>query len=167
MKPCESKDWNEKDGDDGHNDHGDDGGDLGEVVLVVEDVDEAQDEDRDHMDRQGQQEHEEVSVIPPSYTVVNPGAVVVKYLDAIITNRTMRTARWSVELTRHAPFHSNGYSINFYVSVEGSSEVVISIFISACPGYHPRVHESCQRKVYENKKCYDALVDRHGDQPLR
>jgi len=117
MKPCESKDWNEEDGDDGHDDHGDDGGDIGEVVLVVEDVDQAEDEDGDHMDRQRQQEHEEVSVIPSSNAVVDPRAVVIKYLYAVVTDRTMGATRWSVELTCHAPFHSNRYSINFYVSV--------------------------------------------------
>lgn len=166
MKPCESKDWNEEDGDDRHDDHGDDGGDLGEVVLVVEDMDEAEDEDRDHMDRQGQQKHEEVSVIPSSNAVVDPRAVVIKYLYTVVTDRTMGATRRSVELTRNAPFHSNRYSIYFYVSVERGSEVVISILISTSPGYHPRVHESCQREIYEDKKSYDALIYRHSDPEL-
>jgi hypothetical protein len=151
VEPCESKDWNEEDGDDGHDDHGDDGGDLGEVILVGEHVDEAKDEDGDHVNRQGEEEHEEVSVVPPSYTVVDPGAVMVEYLDAVVTDRAVRAPGWPVELARHAPFHSNRDSVNFYVSVEGSPEIVISVFVCAGPRYDPGVHESGQGKVYEDK----------------
>ena len=40
---------------------------LREGILIVEDVDEAEDEDGGHVQGQGDQEHEEVPVVPPAW----------------------------------------------------------------------------------------------------
>ena len=53
---------------------------LGEVLLLVEDVHEAEDEDGGHVNGQGDEEHEEVAIVPASDAVVDPRTVVVKNL---------------------------------------------------------------------------------------
>jgi hypothetical protein len=40
-----------------------------------------------------------------TYAVVDPGAVVVEYLDAVVAYRAVGAAGRPVELTRHAPLH--------------------------------------------------------------
>ena len=68
---------------------------------------EAEDEDAHHVEGEADEEHEEVSVVPPADAVVDPGAVVVEYLDTVVADRTVGTARRPVELTRHAPLHAH------------------------------------------------------------
>ena len=53
---------------------------LGEVLLLVEDVHQAEDEDGGHVNGQGDEEHEEVAIVPASDAVVDPRTVVVKNL---------------------------------------------------------------------------------------
>ena len=53
---------------------------LGEVLLLVEDVHEAEDEDGGHVNGQGDEEHEEVAIVPASDAVVDPRTVLVKNL---------------------------------------------------------------------------------------
>ena len=53
---------------------------LCEVLLLVEDVHEAEDEDGGHVNGQGDEEHEEVAIVPASDAVVDPRTVVVKNL---------------------------------------------------------------------------------------
>ena len=72
---------------------------------MVKDVYEAEDEDTDHMYGERYEEHEEVSVVPPSDTVVNPGTVMVEYLDAVVTDAAVTTPRGPVELASDAPLH--------------------------------------------------------------
>ena len=80
---------------------------LSQLILVVEDVYEAEDEDPNHVYGERYEEHEEVSVVPPSYAVVDPGTVVVEYLYAVVTDAAVRTAGWTIELTGDTPFHSD------------------------------------------------------------
>ena len=68
---------------------------------------ETQNKDTNHVKCQADQEHEEVSVVPPTNAIVDPGAVVVKYLNTIVTHTTVTTSRRSVELTCHTPLHTN------------------------------------------------------------
>ena len=68
-------------------------------------MDETEDKYGDHVKREGEEEHEEVSVVPPADAVVDPGAVVVEYLDTVVADGTVGTARRPVKLTRHAPLH--------------------------------------------------------------
>ena len=68
---------------------------------------ETEHKDPDHVDGERDEEHEEVSVIPPSYAVVDPGTVVVEYLYAVVTDAAVRTAWRTIELTRDTPFHSD------------------------------------------------------------
>ena len=98
MEPCQAEDGYEEERDDDHDDDGDDCGDGLQLLrlLVVEDEDQAEDEDADHVKREGDQKHEEVAIIPPTwnishlttvdisfwtlaYAIVDPGTVVVKY----------------------------------------------------------------------------------------
>jgi len=113
------------------------------------------------MESQGNQEHEEVSVVSPADTVVDPGAVMVKNLDTIITNTTVTTSRRSVKLTRNTPFHPHRDSIYFYVSVERSPKVIIPILVRTCSRNHSRIHESGHGKVDQDKDGDDTLEDWH------
>ena len=54
-----------------------------------------------------EEEEDEELVVVEGDTVVDPGAVVVKYLNAVVTDTAVTAAGWPVELTRHAPFHTN------------------------------------------------------------
>ena len=40
-----------------------------------------------------------------TYAVVDPGAVVVEYLDAVVADGAVGAPRRPVELARHAPLH--------------------------------------------------------------
>ena len=73
----------------------------------MKDMNETEHEDPDHVKGEGDEEHEEVPVIPPPNAVVDPGAVVVKYLDAVVTHAAVAAPWRSVELTSHTPFHSH------------------------------------------------------------
>ena len=71
----------------------------------MKDMDETEDEDSDHVEGERDEEHEEVPIVPAPDAVVDPGTVVVKYLNAVITHTAVAAPRRSVELTSHAPFH--------------------------------------------------------------
>ena len=73
----------------------------------MKDMNETEHEDPDHVKSEGDEEHEEVPVIPPPNAVVDPGAVVVKYLYAVVTHAAVAAPWRSVELTSHTPFHSH------------------------------------------------------------
>ena len=103
MEPRQSEDGYEEEGDDDHDDDGDDCRDSLQLLcfLVIEDVDEAEDKDADHVKREGNEEHEEVAVVSPTwdisyncdppllkltYAIVDPGTVVVKDLNAVVAD---------------------------------------------------------------------------------
>ena len=71
MEPCQAEDGYEEERDDDHDDDGDDCGDGLQLLrlLVVEDEDQAEDEDADHVKREGDQKHEEVAIIPPTWDI--------------------------------------------------------------------------------------------------
>ena len=71
MEPCQAEDGYEEKRDDDHDDDGDDCGDGLQLLrlLVVEDEDQAEDEDADHVKREGDQKHEEVAIIPPTWNI--------------------------------------------------------------------------------------------------
>ena len=71
----------------------------------MKDVDQTEHEDPDHVKSEGDEEHEEVAIISPPDAVIDPGAVVVKYLNAVITHAAVAAPWRSVELTSHAPLH--------------------------------------------------------------
>lgn len=55
---------------------------LGEIHLVLEYIEETESEDVDHMDCQRNEEHEEITIVSPPYTVVHPGAVMIECLKS-------------------------------------------------------------------------------------
>ena len=57
------------------------------------------------MKGEGDEEHKEVPIVPSPDAVIDPGAVVVKYLNAVITHAAVAAPWGSVELTSHAPLH--------------------------------------------------------------
>ena len=59
------------------------------------------------MESQGNQEHEKVSVVSSADAVVDPGTVMVEYFNAVIADTAVAASGRTVELTRHAPFHTN------------------------------------------------------------
>jgi len=120
-------------------------------------VDEAEDEDGGHVQGQRDEEHEEIPVISPTYTVVDPRAVVVKDFDTVVTHRAVAAARGSVELTRDAPFHSHRDALYFHVPVERGPEVVVPVLVWTRPWYRAWIHEGCHRKIYEHKKRKNSL----------
>ena len=71
MEPSEAKDGYEEEGDDDHDDDGDDCSDGLQLLclFVIEDEDEAEDKDADHVKREGDEEHEEVAVVPTAWNI--------------------------------------------------------------------------------------------------
>ena len=71
MEPSEAKDGYEEEGDDDHDDDGDDCSDSLQLLrlFVIEDEDEAEDKDADHVKREGDEEHEEVAVVPTAWNI--------------------------------------------------------------------------------------------------
>ena len=71
MEPSQSKDGYEEEGDYDHDDDGDDCRDSLQLLrlLVIEDVDEAENKDADHVKGEGDEEHEEVAVVSPTWHI--------------------------------------------------------------------------------------------------
>jgi len=128
----------------------------------MKDVNKTEHEDPDHVESEGDEEHEEVPVVPPPDAVVDPGAVMVKYLDAVVTHTAVATPRGSVELTGHTPFHSDRDSVDLYIPVERRPEVIVPVFVGTCPGYHARVHEGRHGEVDEDEQGDNPLEDGHS-----
>ena len=107
MEARQAEDGDEEDGDDAHDHDGEDGGDGLQLLrlLVVDHIDETEDEDAGHVDGEGDEEHEEVAVVPAADTVVDPGAVVVEYLDTIVADAAVGTSGRPVKLAGHTPLH--------------------------------------------------------------
>jgi len=121
---------------------------MADIVLVVEDMYEGEDEDGGHVEGERNEEHEEVPVVPPPYTVIDPGAVVVEYLDAVVADGAVGAPRRPVELARHAPLHPDRYPIDLDISVEGCPKVVVPVLVRTSFWYHAWIHKSCHGKVY-------------------
>ena len=172
MEPRQSEDGYEEEGDDDHDYDGDDCRDSLQLLclLVIEDVDEAEDKDADHVKREGNEEHEEVAVVSPTwdiscncellllkptYAIVDPGAVVVKDLDAVVADGTVTAPRRPIELTsdtpccrsvslsardlaRDTPLHPHCDSVDLHVAVQRSSEIIVSVFVRTGARYHLR-----------------------------
>lgn len=151
MEPCQSTDGKENQGYDAHDYHGHDGSHLCELLFMMKNMNQAQDKDTNHVKAQGYQKHEKVSVISPANAVVDPWAVVIKDLNTVITNTAVTAPRWSVELAGDTPLHTNRDSIDLNISVERSSEIIISVLIRAGSWYDTRVHEGCHGKVDQDK----------------
>ena len=163
MKAGEAKDGNDEQGNDADDDDGGKNRVVGQVIPVVQDVDKAQHEDGGHVDRERDEEHEEVAIVAPPDAVVDPGAVVVKDLYAVVADRAVRAAGRSVKLTCDTPLHSDGDSVDLDVAVQWSAEVIVPVLVGAGPGYHSRVHECGQRKVHDHEEGDGALDD--GNEP--
>ena len=88
MEPCESKDGDDEHADDHYGHDGYDAFRGGEVASVIEHVDEAEDEDCRHVQREGDEKHEEIAVVASTDAVVDPRAVVVKYLKDVLVRVT-------------------------------------------------------------------------------
>lgn len=151
MEPCQPTDGEENQGYDAHDYHGHNGSHLCELLFMMQHMNQAQDKDTNHVKAQGYQEHEEVSVIPPANAVVDPWAVVIKDLNAVVANTAVTAPGRSVELASDTPLHTNRDSIDLNISVERSSEIIIPVLIRTGSWYHSRVHEGCHGKVYEDK----------------
>jgi len=161
VEPCQAEDGYEEERDDDHDDDGDDCGDGLQLLrlLVVEDEDQAEDEDADHVKREGDQKHEEVAIIPPTYAIVDPGTVVVKDLDAVVADGAVAAPRRPIELARDTPLHPHCDSVDLHVAVQRSSEIIVSVFVRTGTRYHPWVHEGGHGEVDENKEGDDPLED--------
>jgi hypothetical protein len=161
VEPRQSEDGYEEEGDDDHDDDGDDCRDGLQLLcfLVIEDVDEAEDKDADHVKREGNEEHEEVAVVSPTYAIVDPGAVVVKDLNAVVADGAVAAPRRPIELTSDTPLHPHCDSVDLHVAVQRSSEIIVSVFVRTGARYHPWVHEGGHGEVDENKEGDDPLED--------
>lgn len=161
MEPSETEDRNEEDANDAHDDDGDDSGDSLELLrlFVMKHVDKAEDEDTSHVERQGDKEHEEVTIVPTSNAIVDPRTVVIEDLDAVVTYGTVRTAGRPVELAGYTPFHTYRDSINLYIPVEWSTEVIISVLVRTRSRNHSWVHEGGHGEIDEYEECDDPLKD--------
>jgi len=161
VEPSEPKDGYEEEGDDDHYDDGDDCRDSLQLLrlLVIEDVDKAEDKDADHVKREGDEEHEEVAVVSPAYAIVDPGAVMVKDLNAVVANRTVAAPRRPIELAGDTPLHPHCDPVDLHIAVERSSKIIIPVFVRAGSRYYPRIHEGGHGKIDENKEGDDTLED--------
>ncbi len=130
-------------------------------LPLVQHVHEAEYEDGDHVDAERDEEHEEVSVVPPADAVVHPGAVVVEHLDAVVAHGAVRAARRAVELAGDAPLHADGDAVDLHVAVERGAEVVVAVLVGAGARDHAGVHEGGQAEVHQDEQGDDALDDRH------
>jgi len=157
VEPCQPTDGEEHQGYDAHDHHGHDGGHLCELFFMMENMNETEDENTDHVDGERDEKHEEVSVVSSPNTVVDPRAVVVKDLNTVVTDTAVAAPGRSVELTCHTPLHPNRDSIDLNISVEGSSEIIVSILIRTGPRYHSWVHEGGHGEVDQDKQGYDPL----------
>ncbi len=101
------EDGYDEEADDDHDHDGDDDGGAAQVVAVVQHVDEAEDEDGGHVHGERDEEHEEVAVVAAPDAVVDPRAVVVEHLDAVVADGAVRAAGRAVELAGHAPLHAD------------------------------------------------------------
>jgi len=150
----------EHQGYDAHDHHGHNGGHLCKLLLVMKHMDQAKYKDTNHVKTQRYQKHEEVPIVAPSNTIVDPGTVVIKDLNTIVTNTAM-TAPWRpVKLTSNAPLHSD-YRDPVYlnISVKRSSEIIISVLIRTGSRDHTRIHKGCHGKIDQDEQCYDSLED--------
>jgi len=161
VEPCEAEDRYEEEGDDDHDDDGDDRGDGLQLLrlLVVEDEDQAEDEDAGHVKRERYQEHEKVAVVPPTNAIVDPWAVMIKDLNAVVANRAVAAPGRAVELAGDAPLHPHRDPIDLNIAVEGSAEVIVSILVRTCARNHPGIHEGGHGEVDEDEKSDDSLED--------
>lgn len=55
--------------------------DFSEVIFSIKDMDKTKCKDGDHMDAEWTQKHEEIAVVPSTYAIVDPRAVMVKSLQ--------------------------------------------------------------------------------------
>jgi len=161
VEPSEAKDGYEEEGDDDHDDDGDDCSDSLQLLrlFVIEDEDEAEDKDADHVKREGDEEHEEVAIVPTAYAIVDPGAVMVEDLNAVVADRAVTAARRSIELASDTPLHPHCDPVDFNVPVERSPEIVVPVFVRTGSGYHPWIHEGGHGEVDEDKEGDDTLED--------
>jgi len=161
VEPSEAKDGYEEEGDDDHDDDGDDCSDSLQLLrlLVVEDEDQAEDEDADHVKREGDEEHEEVAVVSPTYAIVDPGAVMVKDLNAVVADRAVAAARRSIELAGDTPLHPHCDPVDLNIPVERSTKIIVPVFVRTGSGYHPWVHEGGHGEVDEDEEGDDTLED--------
>jgi hypothetical protein len=161
VEPRQSEDGYEEEGDDDHDDDGDDCRDSLQLLclLVIEDEDEAEDKDADHVKREGDEEHEEVAVVPPTYAIVDPGTVVVEDLDAVVADGAVAAARGTIKLAGDTPLHPHGDSVDLHVAVERGSEVIVPVFVRTGSGYHPWIHEGGHGEVDEDEEGDDPLED--------
>lgn len=153
MEPRKSEDGYEEEGDDDHDNNGDDCRDSLQLLrlLVIEDVDKAEDKDADHVKGERDEEHEEVAVVSPTYAIVDPGAVVVKDLDAVVADRAVAAPGRPIELASDTPLHSHCDSVDLNVSIERSSKIIVPVFVRTGTRYHPWIHEGGHGEVDENK----------------
>ena len=175
VEPCEAADREEDERYDAHDHHGHYRDHRGQLVFVVEDVNETKNEYSDHVNCEGDEEHEEVSVVPPSDTVVDPGTMVIEDLDAVVTDTAVRAARRSVELTSDTPLHTDleqgqthsqplrlfsfthRNTVDLDISIKRSSEVIVPVLIRAGARDDPRVHEGGHGEVDQDEDGDDAL----------
>ena len=88
-----------------------------------------------------------------TYAIVDPGAVVVKDLDAVVADGAVAAPRRSIELTsdtpccgsvslssrdlaRDTPLHPHCDSVDLHVAVQRSSEIIVSVFVRTGTRYH-------------------------------
>lgn len=110
---------------------------------------------------QGEEEKEEIAVVPATNTVVHPGAVMVKLLHTIVTDTAVGTSRRTVETAGGTPLHAHLDALNLHRFVKGSSEVVFLVFILLSSRENPWVHEGGHAEVGQHKEKNNRIVDGH------
>jgi hypothetical protein len=84
-------------------------------VLDLHNIDPAKGEHKNADQSCREDKHVEEAVIPQSNALADPGAMMVKALNTIITNRAMGTPRRSVQHARVTILDFNSYTIYVYV----------------------------------------------------
>lgn len=84
--------------------------DFSEVIFSIKDMDKTKCKDGDHMDAEWTQKHEEIAVVPSTYAIVDPRAVMVKSLqrkNMMLLSYTLHPQPTSLlKGDRTAPVHS-------------------------------------------------------------
>ena len=95
----------------------------------MKNMDETKHKDTNHVKSEWYEKHEEVSVIPPSNAVVDPGTVMVEYLNTVVTHTAVTTAGRPVELAGDAPLHPHGDPVDLNIPIERGPKIIISVLV--------------------------------------
>jgi len=106
-----------------------DGHGLDQVAIVfsieIDHVNERKDENVTVEQRERDEENVEVAIIAPPNTISHPRAVMIKALDAIVTNRTVRRSRRPIDFASVAILKLNRHTRNLNLLFAGRRPVAL------------------------------------------